>query len=63
MQALQLESRKQFTCASSSLGVQSRTRPDSSVLSIHLSLCVYVMERIGAVCACMAQPSMDTYNP
>ena len=42
----------QFTCASSSLGVHSLTRPESSVLSIHLSLCVYVMERMGAVCAC-----------
>lgn len=41
-----------FTCASSSLGVHSLTSPESSELSSHLSLCVKVMERIGAVCAC-----------
>ena len=40
------------TCASSSLGVHSRTSPESSELSSHLSLCVKVIERIGAVCAC-----------
>lgn len=50
------------TWANSSLGVQSRTRPESSELSIHLSLCVYVMDRIGAVCACMTHPCVGTHR-
>ena len=53
-----------FTCASSSLGVHSLTSPESSELSSHLSLCVKVIERMGAVCACAlhicisSQPSL-----
>ena len=48
------------TWASSSLGVHSRTSPESSVLSIHLSLWVKVMHRMGAVCACRTSHGLST---
>ena len=49
-----------FTCASSSLGVHSLTSPESSELSSHLSLCVKVIERMGAVCACAVHICMSS---
>ena len=48
------------TWASSNLGVQSRTSPESSVLSSHLSLWEKVMHRMGAVWACRTSHSLST---